>query len=87
MAVRDELSDPSAHGNARRADQTHQHRCHHRNGDGVPTEIVEVTDDIIANTHKYAAIIGERVSFDDALDAIKLAQTPAAAEKIVITWP
>ncbi len=53
---------------------------------GYPTEIFEVTDDIVANRDKYGAIISHRFDFTDALEALKLANTPGAAEKVVITF-
>ncbi|MDM8086107.1 zinc-binding dehydrogenase [Cellulomonas cellasea] len=52
---------------------------------GYPTEIFEVTEDIIANQDKYAKIISHPVPFEDVLEGIKLASTPGAADKVVIT--
>jgi 2-desacetyl-2-hydroxyethyl bacteriochlorophyllide A dehydrogenase len=53
---------------------------------GYPTEIFEVTDDIIANWQKYALIISDRVPFADVQDALELAARPGAAEKVVVTF-
>lgn len=52
---------------------------------GYPTEIFEVTGDIIARPDEYATIISHRFSFDDALAALETATTPGAADKVVIT--
>jgi len=51
---------------------------------GYPTEIFEVTDDIIANADKYRHIISHVIPFDRALEAIELARTPGAADKVVV---
>lgn len=51
---------------------------------GYPTEIFEVTDDIIANADKYRHIISHVLPFDRALEAIELARTPGAADKVVV---
>lgn len=53
---------------------------------GYPTEIFEVTDDIIENWQKYALIISDKLPFDQALDALTLAKTPGAADKVVVTF-
>ena len=53
---------------------------------GYPTEIFEVTDDIVENPDKYSLIISDRIPFDRALDALTLARTPGAAEKVVVTF-
>jgi threonine dehydrogenase-like Zn-dependent dehydrogenase len=53
---------------------------------GYPTEIFEVTDDIIENWEKYALIISHRLPFDRALEALELARTPGAADKVVVTF-
>jgi threonine dehydrogenase-like Zn-dependent dehydrogenase len=54
---------------------------------GYPTEIFEVTDDIIAEWDKYAQIISDRIPFDKVDSALQLAATPGAAEKVVVTFP
>ncbi|MEP7763377.1 zinc-binding dehydrogenase [Sanguibacter sp. 25GB23B1] len=51
---------------------------------GYPTEIFEVTDDIVENWEKYSLIISDVLPFDRALDALELAQTPGAADKVVV---
>jgi len=53
---------------------------------GYPTEIFEVTDAIIENVEKYAKIVSHLVPFDQALEALELAQTPGAADKVVVTF-
>ncbi|WP_435749187.1 zinc-dependent alcohol dehydrogenase [Microbacterium sp. PMB16] len=53
---------------------------------GYPTEIFEVTDDIIENWEKYAVIVSDVLPFDRALEALALAQTPGAADKVVVTF-
>jgi len=53
---------------------------------GYPTEIFEVTDDIIANWDKYQLIISHRIPFTRALDALALAATPGAADKVTVVF-
>lgn len=53
---------------------------------GYPTEIFEVTADIIANWEKYAVIISDLLPFDDVEEALRAAGTPGAADKIVVTF-
>lgn len=53
---------------------------------GYPDEIFEVTDAILADPDRYAAIISDTVPFDRALDALTLARTPGAADKVVVTF-
>ena len=53
---------------------------------GYPTEIFEVTDDIIENWEKYALIVSHTFPFDQTLEALALAKTPGAADKIVVTF-
>ena len=53
---------------------------------GYPTEIFEVTDDIIENWEKYALIVSHTFPFEQALDALTLARTPGAADKVVVTF-
>lgn len=54
---------------------------------GYPNEIFEVTQDIIANWEKYAAIVSHTVPFDSVDEALRMASTPGAADKVVVTWP
>ena len=53
---------------------------------GYPTEIFEVTDDIIENWEKYALIVCHTFTFDQTLEALALAETPGAADKIIVTF-
>lgn len=54
---------------------------------GYPTEIFEVTEDLVANWRDYALIVSDTVPFTDALTALQLAATPGAADKVVVTFP
>jgi 2-desacetyl-2-hydroxyethyl bacteriochlorophyllide A dehydrogenase len=49
-----------------------------------PTEIFEVTDSIIADWQKYQRIISDIVPFDKADEAVRLAATPGATDKVVV---
>jgi 2-desacetyl-2-hydroxyethyl bacteriochlorophyllide A dehydrogenase len=53
---------------------------------GYPTEIFEVTDDIINNWQKYELIISHRFPYDDALEALQTAATPGAADKVSVLF-
>jgi 2-desacetyl-2-hydroxyethyl bacteriochlorophyllide A dehydrogenase len=53
---------------------------------GYPNEIFEVTKDIIANWEKYAVIVSHTVPFDDVAAALRMAATPGAADKVVVTF-
>ncbi|MFK0402157.1 zinc-binding dehydrogenase [Microbacterium sp. NPDC090225] len=53
---------------------------------GYPTEIFEVTDDIIDNWQKYAQIISDEIPFERVQEALTLAATPGQAEKVVVTF-
>lgn len=53
---------------------------------GYPTEIFEVTDAIIADWTKYATIVSDQLPFDRALEALELAKTPGAADKVVVVF-
>lgn len=53
---------------------------------GYPTEIFEVTKDLIANWQKYAVIVSHTFGFDDVQDALRTAMTPGAADKVVVTF-
>jgi 2-desacetyl-2-hydroxyethyl bacteriochlorophyllide A dehydrogenase len=53
---------------------------------GYPTEIFEVTKDLIANWEKYAVIVSHTIPFDDVNEALKTASTPGAADKVVVTF-
>jgi 2-desacetyl-2-hydroxyethyl bacteriochlorophyllide A dehydrogenase len=54
---------------------------------GYPDEIFEVTKDLIANWEKYALLISHRVPFVDVDEALRLASTPGATDKVVVTFP
>jgi L-iditol 2-dehydrogenase len=54
---------------------------------GYPSEIFEVTRDLIANWQKYALIVSHTVPFADVGQALELAGTPGAADKVVVTFP
>lgn len=53
---------------------------------GYPTEIFEVTDDIVDNWEKYAKIISHRFPFEQTLEALELAATPGAADKVTVLF-
>lgn len=53
---------------------------------GYPTEIFEVTDDIVANWERYQRIISHRLPYESALDALTLAATPGAADKVTVVF-
>jgi 2-desacetyl-2-hydroxyethyl bacteriochlorophyllide A dehydrogenase len=53
---------------------------------GYPTEIFDVTRDIVDNWQKYAVIVSHTYSFEDVEDALKCAATPGAADKVVVTF-
>jgi 2-desacetyl-2-hydroxyethyl bacteriochlorophyllide A dehydrogenase len=53
---------------------------------GYPEEIFEVTKDIIANWEKYAVIVSHTIPFDHVDEALRLAATPGAADKVVVTF-
>lgn len=54
---------------------------------GYPTEIFDVTEHIIANPEAYAAIVSDVFAFDDVEEALRVAGTPGAADKVVVTFP
>lgn len=53
---------------------------------GYPTEIFEVTKDLVANWQKYAVIVSHTFGFDQVQDALRTAMTPGAADKVVVTF-
>ncbi|GGL37320.1 zinc-binding dehydrogenase [Phycicoccus endophyticus] len=53
---------------------------------GYPSEIFEVTDAIIEHWERYARIISHTLPFERALEALTLAATPGAADKVVVTF-
>jgi hypothetical protein len=54
---------------------------------GYPSEIFEVTNDIIANWEKYALIVSDTFAFDDVQEALRVATTPGAADKVMVVFP
>ncbi|MBV8788032.1 MAG: zinc-binding dehydrogenase [Mycobacterium sp.] len=53
---------------------------------GYPDEIFEVTKDLVANWEKYALIVSHTVPFANVGQALDLARTPGAADKVVVTF-
>ncbi|GAA3806260.1 zinc-binding dehydrogenase [Streptomyces coacervatus] len=53
---------------------------------GYPTEIFEVTPELVEHHERFAKLISHRVPFLDAERAFELAMTPGAAEKVVVTF-
>jgi threonine dehydrogenase-like Zn-dependent dehydrogenase len=53
---------------------------------GYPDEIFEVTADLTANWQKYAEIISHTIPFDNVEEALQMASTPGAADKVVVTF-
>jgi 2-desacetyl-2-hydroxyethyl bacteriochlorophyllide A dehydrogenase len=53
---------------------------------GYPNEIFEVTRDIIADWQRYAVIVSHNIPFDNLGEALRMASTPGAADKIVVTF-
>ncbi|MFH8775029.1 zinc-binding dehydrogenase [Streptomyces sp. NPDC017958] len=52
---------------------------------GYPTEIFEVTPQLVEHHERFAKLISHRVPFSAADRAFELALTPGAAEKVVVT--
>ena len=53
---------------------------------GYPTEIFEVTADLVAHQDRFAKLVSHRIDFGDVEGAITLAGTPGATDKVVITF-
>jgi 2-desacetyl-2-hydroxyethyl bacteriochlorophyllide A dehydrogenase len=53
---------------------------------GYPTEIFEVTPELVEHQDRFARLISHRVPFAEAEHAVELALTPGAADKIVVTF-
>ncbi|GAB7039084.1 MULTISPECIES: zinc-dependent alcohol dehydrogenase [Catenuloplanes] len=53
---------------------------------GYPTEIFEVTQDLVDHWERYEILISDRIPFADARRALELGSTPGAAEKVVVTF-
>jgi threonine dehydrogenase-like Zn-dependent dehydrogenase len=54
---------------------------------GYPDEIFEVTKDLVANWEKYALIVSHTIPFDYVGEALEMAGTPGAADKVVVIFP
>jgi L-iditol 2-dehydrogenase len=54
---------------------------------GYPEEIFEVTKDLVANWEKYALIVSHTVPFGNVGEALEMARTLGAADKVVVTFP
>jgi threonine dehydrogenase-like Zn-dependent dehydrogenase len=52
---------------------------------GYPTEIFQVTDDIVAHWEKYAVIVSDVFPKSRVLEALDFAATPGAADKVVVS--
>ncbi|MCG7208308.1 zinc-dependent alcohol dehydrogenase [Streptomyces arenae] len=53
---------------------------------GYPTEIFEVTPELIRHHERFGRMISHRVPFTEVERAFELARTPGAAEKVVVTF-
>ncbi|WP_416416373.1 zinc-dependent alcohol dehydrogenase [Paenarthrobacter aromaticivorans] len=53
---------------------------------GYPTEIFEVTDALISDWQTYRHIISDIVPFAEVEQALKLASTPGATDKVVVVF-
>jgi L-iditol 2-dehydrogenase len=53
---------------------------------GYPDEIFTVTEDLVANWEKYQLIVSHTIPFDEVDEALRLASTPGAADKVVVTF-
>lgn len=53
---------------------------------GYPTEIFEVTPELVEHHERFAELISHRVPFAEVERAFELALTPGAAEKVVVTF-
>ncbi|GGN72913.1 threonine dehydrogenase [Actinoplanes lobatus] len=52
---------------------------------GYPTEIFEVTRDLVEHWQRYELLISDRIPHADVRRALELGSTPGAAEKVVVT--
>ncbi len=53
---------------------------------GYPTEIFEVTPELVEHHERFAKLISHRVPFAEVERAFELALTPGAAEKVVVAF-
>ncbi|GJC99245.1 alcohol dehydrogenase [Colletotrichum higginsianum] len=51
---------------------------------GYPTEIFEVTDDIVENWEKYAEIVSDQIPYEKATEALELARSGKANKVVVV---
>jgi 2-desacetyl-2-hydroxyethyl bacteriochlorophyllide A dehydrogenase len=54
---------------------------------GHPAEDFDVTRDLMRHRERFGRIISHRVPYAEARQAFELAMSPAAAEKVVVTFP
>lgn len=54
---------------------------------GYPDEIFQVTSDLVENWETYRLIVSHTVPFGNVDEALRLASTPGAADKVVVTFP
>jgi 2-desacetyl-2-hydroxyethyl bacteriochlorophyllide A dehydrogenase len=54
---------------------------------GYPDEIFEVTSDLVKNWETYRLIVSHTIPFGNVDEALRLASTPGAADKVVVTFP
>lgn len=45
-----------------------------------------MTADLVANWQKYALIVSHPIPFSDVEEEMRLASTPGAADKVVVTF-
>ena len=53
---------------------------------GYPDEIFDVTSDLVENWETYRLIVSHTVPFSDVAEALRLASTPGAADKVIVTF-
>lgn len=53
---------------------------------GYPTEIFEVTQELVEHQDRFARLISHRVPFSEVNRAFDVTLTPGAAEKVVVTF-
>jgi threonine dehydrogenase-like Zn-dependent dehydrogenase len=53
---------------------------------GYPDEIFEITADLVANWEKYAVIVSHTIPFAEVKNALRMASTPGAADKVVVVF-
>lgn len=53
---------------------------------GYPDEIFQVTPHIVGNWQTYAELVSHRVPFENVDEALRIASTPGATDKVVVTF-